>query len=177
MPFLSFNQILFTVFCIFILFYMHTCIIYIFIDENFNNWCKYWICYAVVLYILPILDRDKLHLFTFTYLTPSENCRKLPSLCTVASGRFGSTNRIAREAQKKRSQEIKRIRYTLPDASRFRLYPLSVDRYTPEILERRWVSAALKTPVCVRACNDRRLILDTGRGTGFSIFHGLIGLP
>lgn len=52
----------------------------------------------------------------------SENCRKLPCLFVIVNGRFGPTNRVAQNVEKTVAK-IKGIRYTLPDASRFRLYP------------------------------------------------------
>lgn len=121
----------FKLFRIFILLYMyivriHESIIY----ENFalllvqipNSLYRCFLPYLQYLLRRPRQRmRSTCSFLTLPCLISSENCRKLPSLFTVASGRFGSTNRVAQKAQKA-IVEIKRIRYTLPDASRFRLY-------------------------------------------------------
>lgn len=39
---------------------------------------------------------------------------------------------------------------------------------------RKLISAASKSSMCAEACNDRHLILDTGRGTGSFIFYRIL---
>lgn len=134
----AFNQILLLiVFRIFILSYMH--IVHIFMDESFNDWYKYWIPYAVVLYIFyryRVEAEHKLCAPPF-YLHLSNILGKLQEITFSMQPwpAVGSTNRVAREMQKKALSRNKtnpvhasgRIKIPLVSS-------LSVDRYTRRYL-------------------------------------------